>query len=215
MPLLHISFATPRWLVLAALGVLTLGACGGETAETDAARDTLAVVDTAPRAGQPAGQPLGADTAALTDGGIAAILSAADQAEIQPSQLAQQRAQNAQVREFAQRMVTDHTALSDSLRALTQRQNITPQENALSRQLQAQTDSVRQRLQGLSGAEFDREYMQYMVQSHQMTLNTIDQRLLPSAQNPQLRTAIEQQVRPAVANHLRDAQQLQGTVGTR
>ncbi|MDQ3604988.1 MAG: DUF4142 domain-containing protein [Gemmatimonadota bacterium] len=111
-------------------------------------------------------------------------------------------------------MITDHTALEDSMQALTRQHNITPQDNQLSRQMLAQTDSITQRLQGLQAAEFDREYMRFMVQSHQLTLDTIDRQLLQSAQNPQLRTAVEQRVRPAVAGHLQEAQQLQGNLGT-
>ena len=213
----HTWCAGSRRLALAVLGALALGACGGDGAQTDqtAARDTLAPDPAARAGGTTVGQTPMADTAAITDANIAAILSAANQAEIRPSQLAQQRTQNQQVRQYAQRMVTDHTALEDSMRALTQRQNLTPQENQLSRQILAQTDSVTQHLQGLQGAEFDREYMQFMVQSHQLTLNTIDRQLLPAAQNPQLRSAVEQRVRPAVAGHLQEAQQLQGNLGTR
>ncbi len=211
-------FAASRRLALVGLGALALSACGGDGAQTDTAgaRDTLGA-DPAARAGQTTtpGQTPMADTAAITDANIAAILSAANQAEIRPSQLAQQRAQNQQVRQYAQRMITDHTALEDSMRALTRQQNVTPQDNQLSRQMLAQTDSVTQRLQGLQAAEFDREYMRFMVQSHQLTLETIDRQLLQAAQNPQLRTAVQQRVRPAVEGHLQEAQQLQGTLGTR
>lgn len=213
----HTWFAASRRLALVGLGALALSACGGDGAQTDrvGAGDTLGADPAARAGGTTTAQTPMADTAGITDANIAAILSAANQAEIRPSQLAQQRAQNQQVRQYAQRMITDHTALEDSMQALTRQHNITPQDNQLSRQMLAQTDSVTQRLQGLQAAEFDREYMRFMVQSHQMTLDTIDRQLLQSAQNPQLRTAVEQRVRPAVAGHLQEAQQLQGNLGTR
>ena len=91
--------------------------------------------------------------------------AASDTSEIQPSQLAGQKAENTAVRDFAQRMINDHGMLSDSLRAMAQANNITPAPNPLSQQVQSQTQTTLQRLQGLSGAEFDQAYMQAMVDS--------------------------------------------------
>jgi len=193
-----------RGILLA--GLIGLAACGGgeEEQETAINADTA----TAPTsAAAPAG--------ALGDPQIAAILAASDSSEIQPSQLALQKAQNAQVKEFAQRMVTDHGALSDSLRAMAQQNNITPAPNEMSQQMQTQTQTVMQSLQGLSGAAFDSVYVQAMVQSHQAALNAVESQLIPAAQNPQLRTALEQKVRPAVSMHLQQIQQIQGTLGSR
>jgi putative membrane protein len=112
-------------------------------------------------------------------------------------------------------MITDHGMLSDSLRAMAQQNNITPTPNPVSQQMQTQTQATVQTLQGLSGAALDSAYVQAMVQSHQTTLNTIDTQLLPAAQNPQLRTALEQKVRPAVAMHLEQAQQIQNSLRQR
>lgn len=147
--------------------------------------------------------------AALSTSQVTAILAATDSAEINPSRLAEQRAQNPQVKEYAGRMIREHGMLEDSLRAMEQRQNITPAPSQISQQIHSQTQSTMSRLQGLSGAEFDQAYMQSMVQSHQEALTMIDNQLLPSTQDPQLRTAISQQVRPIVMSHLEAARQIQ------
>lgn len=163
----------------------------------------------------PAAAPAPPGAAALSGAEIAQILSVTDSAEIMPSQLALERAQNPQVREFAQRMITEHGMLEDSLRALEQRTQLTPAPSSLSQQIQAESRGTMRNLQQLSGAEFDRAYVQAMVQSHQEALNTIDTQLIPSAQEPGLRTALEQRVRPVVASHLQQIQQIQQTMGSR
>lgn len=190
-----------------ALGmIVVLAACGGgdQSADAGAAGDT-AMVDTAAQSAAPAGQ--------LSDPEIVAVLATSDTAEIQPSQLANQKGENAQVKQFAQMMLNDHGMLSDSMRALAQASNLAPAPNAMTQQMQTQLQSTMQSLQGLSGAAFDSAYVQWMVQSHQTTLDAIDQQLLTSAQNPQLRAAIEQKVRPTVQTHLQQIQQIQSGLG--
>lgn len=202
-----------------ALLPLALAACGGGTDEGTAEGDTGAVTETADSSAA-ATMPVGADTMAmagaggqLNDANVAAVLSVADSGEIRPSQAAQQQAQNAQVKEYAQMMVTEHGMLEDSLRALTGRLGVTPAPNALSQQLRTQADSAMQALQGQSGANFDRAYMQWMVASHQATLTALDSQLIPAIQNAEMRTAVQQQVRPRVEQHLQRAQQIQSSLG--
>lgn len=203
MSLIHRSV---RWL-LAGMLVTGVAACGdGQEGPPE-------------DLGQNGGMVTG-DTAVLTtaepaqmdDGQIAAILAQADTAEIAPSELARDNAEDAAVREFAEMMIQEHGQLSDSLRALTQAQGIVPTPNRESDLLSTQTQATLQSLQGQSGAAFDSAYVAAMVQSHELALNTIDDQLLPAASNPALRTAIEQQVRPRVAAHLEQIQQIQTTM---
>lgn len=202
-----------------ALLPLALAACGGGTDEGTAEGDAGAVTESADSSAA-ATMPVGADTMAmagaggqLTDANVAAVLSVADSGEIRPSQAAQQQAQNAQVKEYAQMMVTEHGMLEDSLRALTGRLGVTPAPNAMSQQLRTQADSAMSALQGQTGANFDRAYMQWMVASHQATLTALDTQLIPAIQNAEMRTAVQQQVRPRVEQHLQRAQQIQSSLG--
>lgn len=201
---------------------LVLAVCGRDTGQQAAgtAADTTGmtggVVPPAaetPAPGTGAVPPSGAPMT-LSASEITSILATTDSAEILPSQLALEKAQSEAVKAYAQRMINDHGMLEDSLQAMVHRQNITPAPNQLSQQLHSQTQSTMQRLQGLSGAEFDQAYMQAMVQSHQEALSMIDNQLLPSTQDQQLRMAIMQQVRPIVSSHLTEAQQIQQSLGT-
>jgi putative membrane protein len=199
--------------------VLGLAFCGpgNQQGAGTAASDTMGVTTVPPAAETmpPAGTvPPGAPGTALSPGEVGAILSASDSAEIRPSQLAQDKAQHPEVKAYAQRMIRDHGMLEDSLRALEKGRNITPAPSTISQQLHQMTESAVQRLQGLSGAEFDRAYMQNMVQSHEQALNMVDNQLLPATQDPQLRQAIEQKVRPIIVGHLQSAQEIQRTLGS-
>ena len=84
----------------------------------------------------------------------------------------------------------------------------TPADNATSQALESAADATTVRLQGLSGAEFDRAYIDNEVAFHQQVLDAIDTTLLPHAQNAELKSLIEQ-VRPAIAGHLEMARQVQ------
>ena len=68
-------------------------------------------------------------------------------------------------------------------------------------------DNVKQ-LSQLSGAAFDKAYIDHEVAYHQQVLDAIDKTLIPSAKNEQLK-ALLVKVRPAFVAHLEHAKHLQ------
>lgn len=197
------------------LMVLTLvAACGRQDADRTAADQTTMGMPAAAPAGQAPGTTGATQPGAVTDPQIAAIVVAANNADIESGRLAQERATNPQVREFAQRMVTDHTAVNEQATALVSRLGVTPEENPTSRQLVQAGEQSGERLRGLSGAEFDRAYMAHEVEYHQEVLGALDNMLVPNAQNPELRSLLEQ-TRPAFEAHLEHAQRVQAALGGR
>lgn len=198
---------------------LALSACAKEPREDDTtaglAADSAATMPApgASTAPTPANNATSGAEAVVDDANIFAILTASNQAEIEPSQMARQKAQNAQLKAYAQRMITDHTALQDSGNALAQRIGAAPAEHALSEGIRTQTRATGQKLQGLQGMDFDTAYASAMAMSHQQTLATLQERLIPRAQNPELRAALEQKVRPAVEAHLQEIRQIQSSMG--
>jgi putative membrane protein len=82
-------------------------------------------------------------------------------AEVELSKVAQTKAQNAEVKKFAQTMVTDHTKANDELKALAAKKSVT-----LPTELDAAHKSTLDKLKGLSGAEFDKAYVDAMVSDH-------------------------------------------------
>ncbi|HEX2093585.1 MAG TPA: DUF4142 domain-containing protein, partial [Longimicrobiaceae bacterium] len=180
-----------------------LAACGDGGYQAD--ETTAAATAPAADAAQPA-------TAGVTDPQIAAIVVAANHVDIQAGELARTRASDPRVREFAERMVTDHTGVNKAAGDLVAKLGVTPEENPTSRQLTQGGEQNRASLRGKSGVEFDRAYIDHEVAYHQQVLDAIDQTLIPGAQKAELK-ALLQQTRPAVAAHLQHAREIQSSLG--
>lgn len=204
------SLRSHRWVLTAPLLVL-IAACSGGGDEDRAGGN--ATPDTTPATTQAPPPPPPASASALTDGNIVAILAASGNAEIVPSQAVLDRVENVQVKQFAQHMITQHTALNDTVSTVAQQNNITPAPNAVSAHLDSTSSATVQRLQGLSGAQLDRAFMEYMVASHDSARQAVTQDLIPSAQNPQLRATIQQKVLPVVLAHLAEARRILASLG--
>src|SRR5688572_23716283 len=82
----------------------------------------------------------------------------AGMAEVEMGRLASQKAQNPEVKKFAQMMVAEHTRANNELKAIAAKQKIT-----LPTEIGPRHRSTMDALNQLSGAEFDREYVQAMV----------------------------------------------------
>lgn len=86
-------------------------------------------------------------------------------AEVELGKLAATKAQNAEVKKFAQQMVTDHTKANDELKALAGEKNF-----SMPVRLDPKHQAVLDKLNGLSGAEFDKAYVDAMVADHEETV---------------------------------------------
>ena len=159
-----------------------------------------------------AGAPATAAAPALADPQIAHVAVTANSIDSAAGAAARTKAQNAQVKDFAQQMVRDHGAVNKQAVALATRLNVTPAENDVSRQLQQDAEQSKTNLASKSGAEYDRAYIDHEVQYHQAVLDALDKTLIPGAQNGVLKT-LPQQVRPNVPAHLARAKRFQGTLG--
>jgi len=193
-------------ITLSAPALLLLAACGDKDDANNSTSDTTTVAATPPPAPAPAAAP--AAGATVTDPQIAAIVVAANATDSASGVLAQQKGTNPKVKDFGKRMETDHGGVNKQAVALVTKLNVTPEENPTSRQLTQGGEQSRQQLSGLSGAAFDRGYIDHEVEYHQTVLQAIDGTLIPNAQNAELK-ALLQQVRPAVAAHLQMAQDIQ------
>jgi putative membrane protein len=142
------------------------------------------------------------------DAQIAAIVVAANTVDIDAGKLAESKTKNKEVRGFAKQMVHDHSAVNKQAVALVKKLHVTPEENDTSKSLTQGGESTRDRLKGLSGAEFDKAYVDNEVSYHQTVLDAIDKTLIPSASNAELK-ALLNKVRPNIAAHLDHAKHIQ------
>jgi len=97
--------------------------------------------------------------------------SQSNQAEIALGTMALTKATNDSVRNFAQMMISDHTAAQSDLVSVVN--NISSNVN-LSDSLSADQIAMRDSLQQLSGNSFDSAYIAGQVRAHQQTLQAFD-----------------------------------------
>lgn len=87
-------------------------------------------------------------------------------AEVELSRVATTKSQNAEVKKFANQMIQDHTNANAELKQLAGKKNVT-----LPTELDAEHKALKDKLSGLSGAEFDKEYVNAMVADHEKSVN--------------------------------------------
>ena len=209
-------------MTLAAATWVLLGACGpadrGAEAGGDAAAGAGGAVDTVGGAvGTVGGGTSGGDTAAGgTTGGrtmsapeIVGQVNAVNAMEVQAAALAQKNAQAAQVKSFARQLNKDHKAMEEQMRELAGQLKITSpavlDSSLIHKQHEALTD-----LQGKSGAEFDRAFVQQQLQAHEQALALVSSAIM-AAESQQLKQALEQ-ARTKIQAHLETVRKLEGQI---
>jgi putative membrane protein len=153
-----------------------------------------------------------AQGAGPTDAQIAAIVVTANQVDIDAGKLAKSQAQSEEVKKFAELMITDHSGVNKSAKELAGKLKLTPESNPTSESLKKGGDDNLASLRKLKGPAFDEAYVQHEVAYHQSVLDAVDQTLIPSAKNAELK-ALLVKVRPAFVAHLEHAKTLQASLG--
>ena len=148
-----------------------------------------------------------------SDAQIVQIVLTADQIDIHQAKLALQTSKNPQVKEFANQMISDHTALDKSVGDLAKKLNVTPQDSDISKQLNQQAADEAKKQKVLNGKAFDKEYVSYEVAYHQAVIDAAVQVLIPNAQNAELKGGLQNAGAPLLQGHLQHAQELQKSLG--
>lgn len=147
----------------------------------------------------------------LGDANIAAMVLALNNTDISYARLVPARAQRDDVIKFADRMLTDHTGVNGLVTDLLRKLDLAAVDNITSLDLRDESAHNRDILRELSGFAFDSTYMENEVSYHRKFLTTIDNDMLPSARNAELRSLLVS-IRPAVAAHLAHAEQTRANV---
>jgi putative membrane protein len=125
-----------------------------------------------------------------------------DMNEIKLSQLAETKASSPQVKAFAKKMVADHTKLETQMKPFATKWDLTPPAG-----LDADHQAIYDRLNGLSGSDFDKAYMTAMAQDHHKALDAFTTEA-QSTQDPQFKAAVLKG-KTVVAGHTTMADNLQ------
>lgn len=122
----------------------------------------------------------------LDDAAIVAIFDLANTADIETGKLGAERAQNKEVRDYGTMLAQVHTEVRQKGRDLAKKLGVTPKlpaDNTMLRDHQA----AMSRLAKLSGAEFDRAFLEHEEAFHKAVLDAVKNTLLPAIQNQELK----------------------------
>ncbi|HEY1606104.1 MAG TPA: DUF4142 domain-containing protein [Allosphingosinicella sp.] len=129
--------------------------------------------------------------AAINDAQIAHIAYTAGQIDIAAGKQALARSHNKAVRAFAEEMVRDHGAVNVKALALVKKLHVTPQDNPTSQALSHGAAAKLAELGKLSGAAFDRAYVQNEVAYHKIVNGALRNALIPNASNGELKSLLQ------------------------
>lgn len=151
-------------LATAALATLSVSAC-------DRGEEPDVVVETVPGGGTPANPALVAEAEAppaTTAAGFVTRAALSDLYEVESSRLALERSQSEPVRTFAQRMVNEHSRMSNELKAAVAQAGLQASPPVV---LDAERTELMRELQGAGAADFDEKYIEQQTEAHENALN--------------------------------------------
>jgi putative membrane protein len=122
--------------------------------------------------------------------------------EVQLGKMAAEKASNSQVKEFGRRMQKDHSKANDELKKIAAKKDV-----KLPAELDAKHKATVNKLSKLKSEEFDREYMEAMVDDHKEDLEKFQQQA-DKGKDPELKKFAQDHV-PILKKHLELAEQTQ------
>ena len=173
-------------------GVLALAQAPGSPQQQPTMPSQQPQSPTSPTAGNPGAgpgaypgtAPTGQDFAARAF--VSKALEGGD-AEVQLGQLAEQKSQSNDVKQFAQKMVADHGQMADKwFKPVAQQLGVSEPKGPSKKDKKEIA-----KLQGLSGDDFDREYITMMVKDHRQDLKDFKDEA-QAAQDPSVKQVAEQ-----------------------
>jgi putative membrane protein len=197
-----------------AVSLLALGACnkGGKSppAAADQANNAATTSSTPVAAAENAtagavGNVSAATT--VTAGGFVTQAATSDMYEIQAAKLAEQKSTNPAVKKFAARMIKDHTASSDKLKALLAKGGINA---TLPSDLDERRKGMLDNLAKAKPADFDKMYVDQQVSAHDEAV-TLLKGFIDHGDNDALKS-FATSILPTVQEHQAMAKQLQASM---
>ena len=139
-----------------------------------------------------------------SDNEILQVIQTVNESEIEQGQVALTRSSAPEIRGLAQRIIQEHRELESDVRAI----EIELEDSPMSRGLRTQGAEIQQALAALASPEFDCTYLQSQVQQHQVTLQLVQNQLMPDAESANVKQVLEDAADMLEAHHTaaRDAQ---------
>lgn len=141
------------------------------------------------------------------DNQIVGLITIIDQHEINAGKIAENKATNEEVKEYARMMVDVHTQNLSELKELSKQEKLTAAKSSDSKSIQSKSNAGIKRLANASSKEFDSDYIDAMVSDHSDALKSID-KSLSNVTNANLKIYLQKTL-DAVKQHLEEAKNLQ------
>lgn len=153
------------YLCLIMLAAFSFQSCNSENKDSTEMADSLnEAKDTTTNVAATGGIAVSEDDAEFTTKAAASGI-----AEVELGKLALEKSTNAQVKEFATMMVSDHGKANEELKMIAASKNI-----SLPTTLDEDHQKMWDNLNGKTGADFDKKYVSDMVDGHQKTLDLME-----------------------------------------
>jgi|GEM_PF-766510 len=144
----------------------------------------------------------------LSDAEVLGVATAANDGEVLTAELAIKKATTPDVKQFAGMMKSHHQTALQKGKKLQSKTKLEAAESDASAYLKADADKTLKELRDKDGKAFDRAYMDAQVKAHKDVLTVLDNRLIPSASNGEVKSMLTE-MRRTVADHLVKAEDLQ------
>ncbi len=155
--------------------------------------------------GSDASKPTAVKSSKKMDAVFAKKAAEGGMAEVELGKLAADKGTAPEVKAFGQRMVDDHSKANDQLKGIAGQESIT-----LPTDLNAKDKAEKARLSKLSGAAFDRAYINHMVMDHKQDIADFKKEAT-SGQDDAIKNFAAQTL-PTLQDHLKQAQDAQSKV---
>src|SRR6476620_4271152 len=97
----------------------------------------------------------------MSDANVVSVLDSIDEGQMDAAQLAQKQASDPGVQAFAGRVLNEHRQLADANGRLATQLSLEPDPTSLASHLKQAHEKTMRNLRAMSGAAFDRAYVQY------------------------------------------------------
>lgn len=174
----------------------------GMTKESQAGSATSGSSSTS--GGSAASPGKGGATVGRADQNMMNEIAYANLSEIETGKIAQSKSQSDQVKNFAQRMIDDHTRAQQELQQLADAKGV-----KLPTQPDAKHEAEAKKLQAMSGEQFDKMYMERGGLSDHRATHQLLSRVQARATDPDLKSLASKML-PTIDQHLNMAQEVRG-----
>jgi putative membrane protein len=138
---------------------------------------------------------------------ILSKLSQANSEEVQLGKMAQKQASHSEVKKFGQRMSDDHSQMNTQIHQIVSKSGITLPKTS---QPSEHTETIKA-MSSYSGKEFDRHYIETMLQEHRKDIAELQQ-YADTTTNPEMKSFMKSTL-PILENHIRIAENVAGQIG--